>query len=67
MVGKVNIVLSMSVKIFCLNENLEFDIFTVRGIIIELADGREISFEKSIWFSEFITVKTGYELTILHH
>ncbi|MCD8327469.1 MAG: hypothetical protein LUC25_00025 [Ruminococcus sp.] len=45
-----------------LNGTLEFDIFTVRGVVISLQDGREISFEKSIWFSEFITIKNGYDL-----
>lgn len=41
---------------------IEYEISTVRGIIFVLEDGREISFEKDIWFSEFIEVRTGYEL-----
>ena len=44
------------------NDAIEYEISTVRGIIFLLEDGREISFEKDIWFSEFIEVRTGYEL-----
>lgn len=44
------------------DDALEYEISTVRGIIFVLEDGREISFEKDIWFSEFIEVRTGYEL-----
>ncbi|MCD7722663.1 MAG: hypothetical protein LUH82_01750 [Clostridiales bacterium] len=41
---------------------IEYEISTVRGVVFVLEDGREISFEKDIWFSEFIEVRTGYEL-----
>lgn len=44
------------------DDALEYEVSTVRGIIFMLEDGREISFEKDIWFSEFIEVRTGYEL-----
>lgn len=44
------------------DNTVEFEVQTVRGIVFILEDGREISFEKDIWFSEFIEVKTGYDL-----
>lgn len=44
------------------NGNPEFNIFNVCGVVIELEDSREVSFEKSILFSEFIMVKTRYDL-----
>ena len=33
-----------------------------RGIVFKFDDGSELSFEKSIWFSEIITVKKGCDL-----
>jgi hypothetical protein len=39
-----------------------YDVYTVRGIIFVLEDGREISFEKPIWFSEEIYIQKGYDL-----
>lgn len=36
-----------------------YDVKVTRGIIFELIDGREISFEKDVWFSEEITVEKG--------
>ncbi|MCF0248195.1 MAG: hypothetical protein HUJ86_06275 [Synergistes sp.] len=36
--------------------------YFVKGIIFLLESGREISFEKSVWFSEDIYIKKGYEL-----
>ena len=33
-----------------------------RGLIFELEDGLEISFEKDVWFSEDIIVNKGYKL-----
>ncbi len=41
---------------------LEYEVSTVRGVIFVLEDEREISFEKDIWFYEFIEARTGYEL-----
>ena len=39
-----------------------YDVWITRGIIIELADGLEVSFEKEIWFSEDINIERGYKL-----
>lgn len=39
-----------------------YDVYTVRGIIFVLQDGREISFEKPVWFSEDIYIEKGYDL-----
>jgi len=39
-----------------------YDVQVTRGIIFELCDGREISFEKDVWFSEEITVERGNAL-----
>ena len=39
-----------------------YDVYTVRGLIFVLEDGREISFEKPIWFSEEIYIQKGYDL-----
>lgn len=40
----------------------EYEVYTVRGLIFQLESGREISFEKAVWFSEMITIMRGYEL-----
>lgn len=39
-----------------------YDVWVTRGIIFFLKDGREISYEKNIWFSEFISIQKGYDL-----
>ncbi len=39
-----------------------YDMYTVRGIVFVMEDGREISVEKEIWFSEMITVRAGRNL-----
>ncbi len=39
-----------------------YDVNTVRGLVFVLQDGREISLEKEIWFSEMINVRTGHKL-----
>lgn len=39
-----------------------YDVELTRGIVFELDDGLEISFEKDIWLSEDITIKKGYNL-----
>ncbi len=44
------------------NGNQIYDVYTVRGIIFVLQDNRELSFEKSIWFSEDIYVEKGHDL-----
>lgn len=44
-------------------ENVQiYDVWVTRGIIFKLADGREVSLEKNIWFSEEISVERGYDL-----
>ena len=44
-------------------ENIQlYDVQLTRGIIIEVADGLQISFEKNIWFSEDISIQKGYDL-----
>lgn len=44
------------------NTQQTYDVWITRGVIIELADGLEISFEKEIWFSEEINIERGYKL-----
>ncbi len=44
------------------NGEQTYDVWVTRGIIFDLEDGREIAFEKSVWFSEFIDIKRGYGL-----
>ena len=39
-----------------------YDVWVTRGIIFDLEDGREVSFEKSVWFSEQINIQRGYDL-----
>ncbi|MCD8290996.1 MAG: hypothetical protein LUC91_05790 [Prevotella sp.] len=39
-----------------------YDVYTVRGIVFVMDDGREVSAEKGIWFSEMINVRTGHSL-----
>jgi len=39
-----------------------YEVHTPRGIIFQLESGREISFEKAVWFSEMITIRRGYNL-----
>lgn len=48
-------------KLFFKNEQT-YDVWVTRGIVFFLEDGREISFEKEIWFSEFIRIQKGYNL-----
>ena len=43
-------------------EEQTYDVQVTRGIIFELSDGREISFEKDVWFSEEISVEKGSNL-----
>lgn len=43
-------------------EQQTYDVWITRGIVIELTDGLEISFEKEIWFSEDISIERGYKL-----
>lgn len=44
------------------NGDQVYDVWLTRGVIFELEDGREISFEKSVWFSEIIETNRGYHL-----
>ena len=44
------------------NGEQTYDVWVTRGVIFDLEDGREVSFEKSVWFSEFIDVRRGYGL-----
>ena len=44
------------------NNKQTYNVWLTRGVIFELEDEREVSFEKSIWFSEFIDVQRGYNL-----
>lgn len=44
------------------NEVQTYDVYTVRGLIFVFEDDCEISFEKSIWFSELIHIEEGYDL-----
>lgn len=44
------------------NEIQTYDVQLTRGIILKSKDGHELSFKKSIWFSEDITVEKGYNL-----
>lgn len=44
------------------NDNQLYDVWLTRGIIFKFEDGRELSLEKSIWFSEDISVERGYNL-----
>lgn len=39
-----------------------YDVWLTRGIIFQFDDGHELSFEKSIWFSEEINIGKGYDL-----
>ena len=39
-----------------------YDVKLTRGLILELEDGLQLSFEKNVWFSEDITVTKGYDL-----
>ncbi len=39
-----------------------YEVLVTRGIIFKFEDGHELSFEKSIWFSEDIAVEKGYDL-----
>lgn len=57
-------------KIYVVNEHQKlfhngtqtYDVWITRGIIFFLKDGREVSFEKDVWFSEFISIQRGYNL-----
>ena len=44
------------------NGEQTYDVWLTRGVVFDLEDSREISFEKSVRFSEFIDVKRGYGL-----
>ncbi len=44
------------------NDDQTYDVYTVRGMIFVFDDGRELSFEKPVWFSEEIYIKKGYNL-----
>lgn len=44
------------------NDEQIYEVLLTRGIIFKFADGHELSFEKSIWFSEDIAVEKGYNL-----
>ncbi len=39
-----------------------YDVDTVRGMVFVLKDGKEVSAEKDIWFSECIKVTVGHDL-----
>ncbi len=39
-----------------------YDVDTVRGMVFVLKDGREVSAEKDIWFSECIKITVGHDL-----
>ena len=39
-----------------------YDVKLTRGLIFELEDGLQLSFEKNVWFFEDITVTKGYDL-----
>ena len=39
-----------------------YDVWLTRGVIFTMDDGLEISLEKSVWFSEMITVNRGEHL-----
>lgn len=41
---------------------LEYQLDVTRGIIITLESGRQIAFEKDVWFSEEIIIHRGYDL-----
>ena len=44
------------------NEVQIYEVRLTRGVIFIMEDELEISFEKSVWFSEMITVNRGYKL-----
>ena len=44
------------------NDIQTYEVMVTRGVIFKFDDGRELSFEKNIWFSEDITVERGYDL-----
>ncbi len=44
------------------NGEQTYDVWLTRGLIFDLEDGREVSFEKAVWFSELIDVQRGYNL-----
>ena len=44
------------------NDEQIYEVLLTRGIIFIFEDGHELSFEKSIWFSEDIAVEKGYNL-----
>ncbi len=44
------------------NNEQTYNVYTVRGLIFVFDDGRELSFEKPVWFSEDIYVEKGYGL-----
>lgn len=48
-------------KLFKFNKQTH-DVWLTRGLIFKLESGREISFEKDIWFSEDIEIQRGYDL-----
>lgn len=44
------------------NQTQTYEVHTPRGMVFQLESGREISFEKAVWFSEMITIRRGYNL-----
>lgn len=44
------------------NGVLTYDVHLTRGLIFHLADNTELSFEKDIWFSDWIQVRRGTHL-----
>ena len=46
-------------QLFHLGQQI-YDVWVTRGLIFDLEDGREVSFEKPIWFSEDIDIQRGY-------
>lgn len=44
------------------HQNDDRTLISTKGIIFHLEGGNEISFEIGTWFSEFITVRKGYDL-----
>lgn len=45
----------------CKSDEILYDVWLTRGIIIDFGE-HQLSFEKSVWFSEDIRIQKGYEL-----
>lgn len=54
-------IMNESQQLYCKGEQT-YNVDTVRGIVFVMEDGREISFEKDIWFFETIEIRTGHNL-----